>query len=119
MHDMPFLSGFEPFQFPDALDEKSFELTAPADLKIHKLVSGAKGIVTERDKTAAGQQTFDWGATNVAALPSEQQLPPAWNYDAGVEYFVGNVGDYWKALNAAMLAHSQKIPPTPPSSRGN
>ena len=107
MHDMPFLSGFEPFQFPDALDEKSFELTAPADLKIHKLVNGAKGIVTERLKTAGGKQTFDWGATNVTALSPEDQLPPAWNYDAGVGYFAGNIGDYWKALNAAMLAHAK------------
>ncbi len=107
MHDMPFLSGFEPFQFPQALDKKSFELTAPAGLKIQKLVSGAKGIVTDLNKTANGVQTFDWRATNVAALPSEQQLPPAWNYDAGVGYFVGNIGDYWKALNAAMLAHSK------------
>ena len=107
MHDMPYLSGFEPFQFPQALDKKSFELTAPAGLKIQQLVSGAKGIVTDLNKTASGIQTFDWRATNVAALPSEQQLPPAWNYDAGVDYFVGNIGEYWKALNAAMLAHSK------------
>ena len=25
----PFLSGFEPFQLPDELDQKSFRLTAP------------------------------------------------------------------------------------------
>ena len=107
MHDMPFLCGFEPFQFPQALDKKSFELTASAGLKIQKLVSGAKGIVMDLNQTANGVQTFDWRATNVAALPSEQQLPPAWNYDAGVDYFAGNIGDYWKALNAAMLAHSK------------
>ena len=107
MRDKPFLTGFEPFQFPDALDVKSFELTAPVGLKIHKLVSGAKGIVADLNKTANGVQTYDWRATNVAALPSEQQLPPEWIYGAGVEYFAGNVGDYWKALNAAMLAHSK------------
>ena len=107
MHDMPFLSDFELFQFPDALDEKSFELTAPADLPIHKLVSGAKNIVREQDKTANDVRIYDWQATNVEALPSEQQLPPEWNYDAGVDYFVGNIGDYWKELNDAMLAHAK------------
>ena len=61
MHDMPFLSGFEPFQFPDALDEKSFDLTAPEDVTIHKLVSGAKGIVTEQNKTADGRTDFRLG----------------------------------------------------------
>jgi transglutaminase-like putative cysteine protease len=107
MHDKPYLSDFESFQFPDALDKKSFELTAPANLPIHKLVSGAKGIVEEQDKTANDIRTYDWRATNVEALPSEQQLPPEWNYDAGVDYFVGNVADYWKALNDAMLVHSK------------
>ncbi len=107
MRDKPFLAGFEPFQFPDALDAKSFELTAPEGLKIHKLVSGAKGIVTERNRTADGKQTFGWGATNVAALPAEQDLPPAWNYDPGVEYFAGNIGDYWQALDTAMLLHAK------------
>jgi Domain of Unknown Function with PDB structure (DUF3857)/Transglutaminase-like superfamily len=57
MRDKPYLSGFESFQFPQALDRKSFELTAPADLKIHKLVSGAKGIVTEQDRTTSGRWT--------------------------------------------------------------
>jgi transglutaminase-like putative cysteine protease len=107
MHDMPYLSDFESFQFPDALAEKSFKLTAPADLPIHKLVSGAKGLVKERDETANGVRTFDWRAKNVKALPSESQLPPMWNYDAGVDYFVGNAADYWQALADAMLAHSK------------
>lgn len=108
MHDLPFLSDFEPFQFPDALDKKSFTLTAPAGLKISRLVTGPKGIVAEHSKTANGEQTFDWRAANVAALPPEQGLPPAWNYDAGVQYFAGNVGDYWQALSDAMLAHAKK-----------
>jgi transglutaminase-like putative cysteine protease len=106
MHDRPFLSDFETFQFPDALEEKSFELTAPANLPIHKLICGAKGIVTERDHTAKGVRTFDWQAKNVQALPSEEQLPPQWNYNAGVDYFAGNPADYWKALNGAMLGHA-------------
>jgi hypothetical protein len=31
-----------------------------------------------------------------------------WNYLAGVDYFVGDAGTYWKALNAAMQAHAQQ-----------
>ena len=107
MHDKQYLSDFESFQFPQTLDKKSFKLIAPADLKIHTLVSGAKGIVTGQSKLADGQRIYDWQATNVAALPSDPQLPPMWNYDAGVDYFVGDIGDYWTALNAAMLAHSR------------
>jgi Transglutaminase-like superfamily len=34
-------------------------------------------------------------------------LPPAWNFEAGVDYFVGDIGNYWHALNSAMLAHSE------------
>jgi transglutaminase-like putative cysteine protease len=107
-HDMPFLSGFETFQFPDMLDDKTFELAAPTNLQIDTLVSGRAGVVKEQDRTASGIRTLRWRARNVRALPSEEQLPPQWNYDPGVEYFVGDVADYWQALRDAMLAHSQK-----------
>jgi transglutaminase-like putative cysteine protease len=106
-HDTPSLSGFESFQFSDALEEKSFRLTAPADVQIHQFVSGPAGTVEENHKTAEGVQTLDWQARDIKALPSEPQLPPAWIYDPGVDYFVGNVADYWKSVNDAMLAHSQ------------
>src|SRR5205814_7105320 len=39
----PFISGFETFQTFDDLDKKEVKLTAPADLAIHTLVTGAKG----------------------------------------------------------------------------
>jgi len=61
----------------------------------------------KENKTANGVQTFQWRAKNVKALPAEAQVPPAWNYEPGVEYFAGNAADYWKALNDAMLARSQ------------
>ncbi len=104
----PFLSGYEAFQFPDALDEKSFKLTAPDDLKIEKLVSGPHGIVKEKSDIANGSQVLQWNAKNVKPLPAEPDLPPEWNYQAGVGYFVGDIADYWKALGDAMLAHSGK-----------
>ena len=107
MKDVPFLSGFEPFQFSDGLDKKSFELTAPSTVKIQKMVSGAAGVIKEEGNTTNGTQTFEWQAENVKALPAESQLPPDWDYESGVEYFVGNPADYWKTLDDAMLAHSQ------------
>ncbi len=108
MHDMPFISGYEPFQFPDGLDEKSFVLSAPAALKIQKLVSGPTGIVSEHDQIQNGRQSLRWTARGVKPLPSEQDLPPDWNFESGVTFFAGNVSDYWKALSDAMLAHSAK-----------
>jgi transglutaminase-like putative cysteine protease len=107
MKGVPFVSGFEPFQFPDGMDNKSFKVTAPAGLNIQALVSGPRGIVKENNKTSDGRQTFEWSAKNVKALPSETALPPEWNYEAGVSYFVGNAADYWKALGDAMLTHSK------------
>ncbi|MGH8022060.1 MAG: DUF3857 domain-containing protein, partial [Limisphaerales bacterium] len=107
MKGVPFISGFEPFQFPDDLNAKSFVLTAPKGLKIEKLVSGPRGIVREHDSAAGGNRTFEWKAEGIKPLPSEPDLPPEWNYQAGVEYFIGNPADYWKALSEAMLDHSR------------
>ncbi len=107
MHNKPFVTGFEPFQFPETLDGKSFTLTAPANVRVRMMTTGKPGVVTESEKTSYGATTIDWQATNVPALPSEQQLPPDWNYDAGVQYFVGNIADYWRALSDAMLARAK------------
>jgi transglutaminase-like putative cysteine protease len=106
MHDLPFVAGFEPFQFPDALAEKSFALTAPADLPMQRLVSGAAGAVQELDTTSNRVQTLNWQARRVPAQPSEQELPPEWNYLPGVSYFAGDAAAYWQALNGAMLERS-------------
>jgi transglutaminase-like putative cysteine protease len=108
MKNLPFLSGFEPFQFPDSLDEKSFTLSAPLGLTIQKIVSGPKGIVKEQDNDDPNIQTFEWRAKNVKALAAEENLPPAWTYESGVSYYVGDVADYWERLSAAMLSHARK-----------
>ena len=41
----PFLAGFEPFQLPDALEHKSFAVTAPKRLQVQRLVSGPADIL--------------------------------------------------------------------------
>jgi transglutaminase-like putative cysteine protease len=108
MKNLPFLSGFEPFQFPDALDEKSFTLSAPFGLTIQKIVSGPGGIVKENDNEDANIQTFEWSAKEVKALSAEENLPPVWSYQSGVSYYVGDAADYWTKLDKAMLSHARK-----------
>ncbi len=98
----PFLAGFESFQMPDELEKKSFTLSAPADVKVPRLISGTPGIVHELDKQDGTRREFRWQSEKVAALPAETQLPPEWIYSAGVGYFIGDVTDYLKALNETM-----------------
>ncbi|HLX69161.1 MAG TPA: DUF3857 domain-containing protein [Verrucomicrobiae bacterium] len=105
-HDIPCLFGFESFQFPDGLDQKSFELTAPADLRVQSFVSGSANIVAEHHEKANGHQKLQWQAKNVKALPSEQEAPPQWTFASGLDYFVGDAADYWKSVSDAMLLHS-------------
>ena len=104
----PFLAGFESFQLPDDLDQKSFALNAPADVKVHRLISGARGIVREQDRQDGNRQEFLWQSGKVAALPAETQLPPEWVYSAGVGYFIGSVTNYLDELNETMLERSHQ-----------
>ncbi|HZR19702.1 MAG TPA: DUF3857 domain-containing protein [Verrucomicrobiae bacterium] len=104
----PFLAGFEAFQLPDQLQEKTVMLQAPADLKFQKIISGAGGMIHEQTRTAEGISSFQWHAENVKALPAEVELPPEWAYLSGVEYFAGDAAAYWADLNRAMLAHAAK-----------
>ena len=104
----PFLSGFEQFQLPDELEQKTVILTAPGDLKIQKVISGADGIVHEQTRNNSGEQGFEWHSDKVKALPAEQQLPPEWTYLAGVSYFAGDATAYWKELNQTMLDRAAK-----------
>jgi transglutaminase-like putative cysteine protease len=98
MKDMPYVAGFEPFQLPDNLDQKSFELTAPAGLVVEKKITGSDPI-KETSTGANDQETYTWTAEKIAALPAETELPPEWLYKPGVSYFVGNFKDYLKTLN--------------------
>ncbi len=120
MTNQPFLAGYEPFQFPDGLDQKSLQLTAPTNVAVREFSGGTPGLVTETT-SIPGQspdlQAFVWSAANVPALPAEQQLPPAWVYTAGIGYFIGNADDYYQQLNTAMLAHAQQSARKPPPTR--
>ena len=104
----PFLSGFEQFQLPDELEQKTVILTAPGELKVQRLISGSDGIVHEQQKNANGEQDFEWHSDKVKGLPAEGQLPPEWTYLAGVSYFAGDAAAYWKELNQTMLGRAAK-----------
>jgi transglutaminase-like putative cysteine protease len=99
----PFLSGWEQFQLPDELEQKTVILTAPGDLKVQRLISGPDGIVREQKSDANNEQDFQWHTDKVKALPAEGQLPPEWTYLAGVSYFAGDAQAYWKELNQTLL----------------
>src|SRR5208337_4093214 len=67
--DRAYVAGFEPFQLPDEVEQKSFQLTAPADLEMTRRISGAPGLLKEQTRTENGKQVFEWTARNVKALP--------------------------------------------------
>jgi transglutaminase-like putative cysteine protease len=104
----PFLAGFEAFQLPDALEHKSFVLTAPSDVKVQRLVSGPHGIIQDEHSVVRGEQTFHWQADSVQAVPAEMQLPPEWTYAAGVSYFIGDADTYYQELNQTLLDRSRQ-----------
>ena len=106
--DKPFVAGFEAFQLADELAQKSFKLTAPAEVKIQQIVSGTDGIVKPETKTENGEQTFQWRSQNVAAMPEERQLPPEWLFLPGVTYFAGDFKSYLNDLRQAMQQRATK-----------
>ncbi|MGO8696910.1 MAG: DUF3857 domain-containing protein [Limisphaerales bacterium] len=105
-HGVPFISGFESFQLPDELEKKSFDLTAPAEVKIYARVSGQPDLIQEQDKTGGPGQSFHWQTGQVQALPAEAQLPPEWAYNSGVSYFAGEMKSYLTELNDNLLRRS-------------
>jgi transglutaminase-like putative cysteine protease len=102
----PFIAGFEAFQLPDALDEKSFKLTVPSGVKIQTLVSGTASDLKQESSEANGAKMLQWQAGKAKALPQEGQLPPEWIYLTGVSYFVGDAQTYLSDLRQALLEKS-------------
>jgi transglutaminase-like putative cysteine protease len=110
----PFLSGFESFQLPDDMEKKSFVVTAPEAVKIQNMVSGEPELIRRvragitNGPMHHGMVTWQWQGEHAKALPTEPQLPPSWVYSPSVLYYVGDLSDYLKDLNGAMLDRSQK-----------
>jgi transglutaminase-like putative cysteine protease len=108
MQGRPYLSGFQPFQLQDEIEQKSFKITAPAGLDVRALETGSGNLVSEKKETVDNRQVLQWLAHQVGALPEESSLPPAWSYQAGIAYYVGNPGAYYKKLNEVMLARAAR-----------
>ncbi|HEY5913140.1 MAG TPA: DUF3857 domain-containing protein [Verrucomicrobiae bacterium] len=97
-----FLAGFESFQLPDEIEQKTFALTSPAGLKLSKMVTGPAGTVKETSPEGVGSKA-EWRAEKVKALPAESQLPPEWLYNPGVAWLIGDPADYYAELNRTMV----------------
>ncbi len=113
-HGKPYISGFESFELPDALDQKTFVLTAPDSLNVHTLVSGQPGRVQATAQTNDNRQQFTWQADHVDALPAETQLPPEWTYSAGVGFFLGDPMAYCQEVLSNLLDRSSQNLKTKP-----
>ena len=59
-----FSPGFEPFQMPDALAHKSFDLTAPKHLRAERC-RAATDILRAEHSVADGQNVYRWEADDV------------------------------------------------------
>jgi len=105
-HDKAFLAGFQPFQEPDELVQKVFELTAPAGLALRTLDRGPAGIVTAASADRDGKRVMTWRSSAVKAMPAEYDLPPGWLYEAGVAFYVGDPSAYLAELERTLVERS-------------
>jgi len=102
MKNVPFIGGFEPFQLPDDLQQKSFVLKAPAGLKVQQMIDGAIPLTASHAEADANGLNDRWTAKNIAALPAETSLPPDWVFKSGVSYYIGDYKAYLKELKETM-----------------
>ncbi len=104
----PYIAGFEAFQLFDDLDQKEFQLTAPANVKVQTVNTGPAGIVTSSTSDVSGSHVYQWQSQKVPALPAEGQLPPEWSYLAGVDYFAGDMEAYLTELNTTLMDRAKQ-----------
>ena len=103
----PFISGIEFFQLRDELQKKTFELTAPEQLKIGKLLSGGALSPAEYKTNENGTQHLFWNAEDRKALPEEKDLPPNWLFWPSVTFYLGDFETYLKELQQVFLNRSE------------
>ncbi len=102
----PFIAGFESFQLPDELTKKLFQVTAPANVKVEKLVTGSGPVEAEFPAGNFSTKMVRWTAENAKALPAEPLAPPSWAWTSGVAYFAGDYSAYLKELNDVLQKRS-------------
>jgi len=107
MKNKPFVAGFEAFQFPNDLDKKSFQLTAPDGVQIEKMVTGTALLEAATPVASGGKQTYRWNMEKMQALPAESGCPPSWIFMPGVAYFAGDIKACLKDLNDTMEDRSR------------
>jgi len=104
IHDASSIARFESFQVQDACDESTLRVSIPKDLPFLQDVRGMKSLLTTSTRNENGRKIFEWTAKNVAPLPDEPSTPPDWNYQTGVEFFVGSPKEYWREIQTAFAA---------------
>jgi len=107
MKGKQFLAGFEYFQVPDEMQKKSFELTAPANVKVEKMLTGSGPLEKIFPAGNFSKQLYRWSAENEKALPAEPLLPPEWTWTPGVAYYAGDFKAWLKDLNDTLQNRSQ------------
>jgi hypothetical protein len=75
---------------------------------VQALKTRTGNVVTEEKKSIDGKQILRWHARQIGALPKESALPPAWYYQDGVAYYVGDPAAYYRKLNEVMLARAAR-----------
>lgn len=109
-HNCPYLAGFQGFQLVQPIDEKTFRLVAPAGQLVHVRTSGPAEALSASTQNVAGTITRQWSAYQVRPLPQESNLPPAWAFASGVDYYVGDPQRLIAELRRAMLNHRVATP---------
>ena len=103
----PFIAGFEPFQLADELQQKTFQVYAPDNLKIETIVTDGGPVQVQGGMSDLGRTGYRWVEKKMKALPAESQAPPDWSYTPGVAYFAGDFKAYLKDLNDTLQDRSR------------
>ena len=106
LHDASSIARFESFQFGDACDESTLRISVPKDLPFLHDIRGTKSLLSATAHIENDRKIFEWSAKNVAPLPDEPSTPPDWNYQTGVEFFVGSPKEYWREIQTAFAEKS-------------
>ncbi|MBT3286893.1 MAG: DUF3857 domain-containing protein [Victivallales bacterium] len=99
----PFVAARLSFRAHDPIDRRVVRVKAPRSLRLDtELIHGEGLTVTKtRDGNAT---TYEWTATEQAAVKQENHLPPWWSFNPTVFLGSGNWRTYAKQVRGALLA---------------
>lgn len=105
----PFIGIVEYFRYIEPLRQRTLKLTVPE--KIHLKISPVNydKVVTAKNRNAEGI-VYTWSLKDENAMQVEDALPPIWTFTPSVLISSGNITEYSKQLNEALIkaASNQK-----------